>query len=348
MLTTTRSDVTRERLLALPKPELHVHLDGSVRPATLIELARERAAPLPSSDPDALARHLTARDTRGLEEYLARFDTVLAVLQDAEALERVAYELAEDSARENVRWLEVRYCPALNTRAGLSLEGSVDAALRGLARADGAFPIRTALILCSLRHFDHRTTHLIADLAVAYKGRGVVGLDLAGAEHGHPAAEHHDAFRTARDANLAITVHAGEAAGPESVHQALHDCGAHRIGHGTRLGEDADLTRYTRDFRIPLEVCITSNVQTRAVRSYQDHPLRSYFDDGLVVTLNTDNRLISGTTLTDEYWAAHRHLGFGWADLKEIARMGFRSAFMPWDSKLELLDRVEAEMGALG
>ena len=339
--------VTRERLLALPKPELHVHLDGSLRPATLIELARERGQPLPVWEPDELASHMVASDTRSLEEYLTHFDTILSVLQDAAAIERVAYELAEDNARENVRYLEVRFSPALTTRDGLSPADAVDASLRGLARAEGALPIATALIVSGIRNLDPGTTGMLADLAVSYKGKGVVAFDLAGAERGHPAKEHQEAFQAVARAELGVTVHAGEGYGPDSISQALRYCHAQRIGHGTRLREDADLMRYVKDLRIPLEVCITSNVQTGAVPSCEEHPVRSYFDQGLVVTLNTDNRLVSGTTLTDEYWKAHRHLGFTWPELQQVARMGFQSAFLPQDEKVALLERVELEMGVL-
>ena len=339
--------VTRERLLALPKPELHVHLDGSLRPATLIELAQERGQPLPVWEPNELASQMVASETRSLEEYLAHFDTILSVLQDAAAIERVAYELAEDNAGENVRYLEVRYCPDLNTREGLSPAEAVDASLRGLARAEAVFPIDTALIVCGLRHLDPRTSGMLADLAVSYKGRGVVAFDLAGVEQGHPARKHREAFHAVASAELGVTVHAGEGYGPDSIRQALRDCHAHRIGHGTRLREDAYLMRHVKDLRIPLEVCITSNVQTGAVPSYEEHPVRSYFDQGLVVTLNTDNRLVSGTTLTDEYWKAHRHLGFTWPELQQVARMGFQSAFLPQEEKVALLERVELEMGAL-
>ena len=339
--------VTRERLLALPKPELHVHLDGSLRPVTLIELARERGQPLPVWEPDELASHMVANDTRSLEEYLARFDTILSVLQDAAAIERVSYELAEDNARENVRYLEVRFSPALHTRDGLSPAEAVDASLRGLARAETVFPIDTALIVSGLRNLDPSTSDVLADLAVSYQGKGVVAFDLAGAERGHPARDHREAFQAVASAELGVTVHAGEGYGPDSIRQALRDCHAQRIGHGTRLREDADLMQHVKDLRVPLEVCITSNVQTGAVPSYEEHPVRSYFDRGLVVTLNTDNRLISGTTLTDEYWKAHRHLGFTWSELKQVARMGFQSAFLPQDKKVALLERVELETRTL-
>ncbi|MSR36462.1 MAG: adenosine deaminase [Gemmatimonadetes bacterium] len=347
VLTHSGAEVSRERLLALPKPELHVHLDGSLRPATLRDLARERGQPLPTQDLEALARHMVASDTRSLVEYLQRFDITLSVMQDAAAIERIAYELAEDNARENVRWLEVRYCPALNTCAGLTSEASLEAALRGLRRAEADFPIRTGLIVCALRHRGTAESTELAELAVSLRDRGVVAFDLAGPEDGYPPRLHHDAFQTAARANLPVTIHAGEAYGPESIRQALQECGARRIGHGTRLGEDPALLEWVRDFQIPLEVCVTSNVQTGVVRSHAEHHLRAYYDADVAVTLATDNRLISGITLTDEYWTAHRELGFSWPELVEIADTGFRTAFLPADERAAMVDRIREEIAAL-
>ncbi|MBT8403586.1 MAG: adenosine deaminase, partial [Gemmatimonadetes bacterium] len=257
------SEVTRERLRALPKAELHVHLDGSIRPATMLELAADAGVELPASDPDALADAMRADDSADLEEYLEKFAITLSVMQTAPQLERIAYELAIDHAAENVKWVEVRFSPWLNTEAGLSMEEVLDAVLRGLRRAEAEVDVRTGVIVCALRHLgpDHSTE--LAELAVAYKDNGVIGVDLAAAEKGNPASLHTDAFRLAADHDLARTVHAGEAFGPPSIRQALLDCDAHRIGHGTRLLEDLSLERYIRDHRIPLEICLTSNVQTR-------------------------------------------------------------------------------------
>ncbi|MBI4539992.1 MAG: adenosine deaminase [Gemmatimonadetes bacterium] len=339
--------VTRELLHQLPKTDLHVHLDGSPRPETLVELAEKYGKPLPTRDPQELRRRLLAEDARNLEEYLAKFDITLSVLQRAEALERVAFELAEDSARENVRYMEVRFSPILHTREGLPLTETVDATLRGLRRAEQIYEIRTALIICGIRNMDPATSRDLANLTVAYKNRGVVAFDLAGAEYNYPAKKHRDAFYTVINKNMAATIHAGEAYGPGSIHQALHYCRANRIGHGTRLYEDPDLLRYVNDFRIPLEICLTSNVQTRTVGAYEDHPLREYYDEGLVVTLNTDSRLVSGTTVTAEYWQTHRRLGFTWEELVHLARMGFESAFLHRREKLALLARVSVEMEAL-
>jgi len=341
--------LSRDLLRRLPKAELHVHLDGSLRPGTMVELAAEQGKSdlLPSTDPDALVEGMRADDARNLEEYIGKFEITVALMQSADALERIAYELAEDCAREGVRYVEVRYSPILNIREGLPLTEAVRAPLRGLARAEEEYGIRTAIIVCGIRNMEPATSRDLADLTVAFKGRGVVAFDLAGAEYNYPAKKHRDAFFTVINKNMAATIHAGEAYGPESIHQALHYCRANRIGHGTRLHEDPDLMQYVKDFRIPLEICITSNVQTGVVPSFAEHPLRPYYDEGLVVTLNTDNRLISGTTLTDEYLRAHEHLGFTWDELVGVARMGFESAFLHWDEKEAMLERFDEEVEGL-
>lgn len=339
--------VTPALLQALPKAELHLHLDGSLRPDTMVELAREAGVTLPSDDPRVLERLMRADDSGDLVEYLRRFDLTLSVMQTVGALERIARELVEDLAAENVRYAEIRFCPLLNTRAGLSGDEVVEAVLRGVEDATTAKGIRIGLILCALRSLDPSRSVEMAELAVRWKGRGVVGFDLAGAEAGHPPRKHREAFEVAASANLPVTIHAGEAFGAESVHQALHQCGARRIGHGTRLEEDPSLLEYVVDFRIPLEICLTSNVQTRVAADFAAHPLRRYFDAGVVVTLNTDNRLVSGTTLTREFERAHRFHRFTWEELVEISRMGFRSAFLPLREREALLASVDAEITVL-
>lgn len=336
--------VTREQLHRLPKAELHVHLDGSLRPATMIELARDCGASLPVADEAGLREYMHVREGRDLVDYLARFEVTLALMQTAHAIERIAYELAADAALENTRYLEVRFCPELNTRGGLAAGEAVDAALRGLRRAELDHDIMTGVIVCGLRNLPVQTSIAMAELAVDFRDRGVIGYDLAGAERGHPPIDHQPAFQIAAAANMAVTIHAGEAFGPASIHQAIHACSARRIGHGTRLYEDADLMQYVNDFRIPLEICLTSNVQTRAAPSIAEHPLRMFYDQGLVVTLNTDNRLMSGTTLTDEYERAHRELGFTWDELCDITVMGFESAFLPYQERSALVAAVRQEL----
>jgi adenosine deaminase len=339
--------ITRELLHRMPKAELHVHLDGSLRPATMIDLAQGTGTVLPAGNVEALADYMHVREGRDLVDYLARFDVTLALMQTAPAIERIAYELAEDAALENIRYLEVRFCPELNTRGGLTAEEALEAALSGLRRAELDHDITTGVIVCGLRNLPVQVSITMAELAVAYRYRGVIALDLAGAERGHPPIDHQPAFQIAAAANLAITIHAGEAFGPASIHQAIHACSARRIGHGTRLFEDMDLMRYVNDFRIPLEICLTSNVQTRAAASIARHPLRMFYDHGLVVTLNTDNRLMSGTTLTDEYLHAHHELGFTWDDICEVAVMSFESAFLPWQEKAALIAAVKEEIATL-
>lgn len=340
---------TDATLLALPKAELHVHLDGSLRPLTLSELAREREQELPAYEPMALGTHMLVKDARNLEEYLSRFALTLSVMQDAEALARIALELAEDHAEENVRYVEVRFCPALNTQGGLSADEALDAVLAGLASARETVGIESRVIVCALRTLHPSVSVEMAELAVAYRGRGVCAFDLAGAEAGYPARDHLEAFGIARRAGLPITVHAGEGYGAPSLRQAVEEAHAGRIGHGTRLEEDPELLEIVRERGIPLEVCITSNVQTRVSPSYATHPVRRYFARGLTVALCTDNRLMSGVTLTDEYVHARDDLDFAAADLVRVARMGFESAWPDPETRARLLedfDRTVAELGS--
>lgn len=344
---TAARDLDIEEIRRLPKAELHVHLDGSLRPSTLIDLARQMHVDLPIWDVQELADYMLASDVRDLVDYLARFDITLRVMQTSEAIERIAYELAIDAVTENVRYLETRFSPVLNTRGDLTMHGAVDAALEGLRRAGRETGIRTAVIVCALRHMSPQTSLDLARVAVDYKGDGVVAFDLAGPEHGYPPAVHREAFRTAARANLPITVHAGEAFGPASIREALHECGANRIGHATRLNEDRDLMAFVNDFRIPVEICMTSNVQTRVAPAFESHPVREYFDAGIVTTLNTDNRLMSGTTVTEEYRRAHEYLGFTWNDLCQVALMSFESAFLPWREKQAMVAAVRAEIAGL-
>ena len=339
--------VTSELLRRLPKAELHCHLDGSLRPETLLELAREYKQPVPRDDAESLREFMRVDDARSLEDYLARFDVTLAVLQTEEALERVAHELAIDARRDGVQYIEMRYAPVLNVRRGLSLGQAIEAPIRGLERAAREGGAMGRLIICGLRHLPPDVSLELARLAVAYKSRGVVGFDLAGGELGNPASRHAAAFQFAQDHDLACTCHAGEGDGAASVREAVHRCGAHRIGHATRLIEDESLTQYVNDRRIPLEICLTSNVQTRAVPSYDAHPLRRYFDRGLNVVLNTDNRLMSGTTLTEEYLHAARSLDFTFDELAQIARNGFAGAFMSWEERTTMLAEVDAEIARL-
>lgn len=340
--------VTMELLQKLPKTDLHCHLDGSMRLETILDLADKGRVILPAKDVAGLAKALHKGERcKDLVEYLKAFDITCSVLQTEEALERSAYELACDAAAENVWHLEVRYAPILHTRRGLSLGRINDAVLAGLKRAAKSHDITTGVILCGIRNMDPRDSYRLAELAVAHKGKGVVAFDLAGGEAGNPAKDHAESFALILDNNMNTTVHAGEAYGPASIKQALHACGAHRIGHGTRLGEDGDLLAYVTDRRIPLEVCLSSNFQTSVVDDLAHHPLRLFFDVGVRVSLNTDNRLITDTTLAKELWLAHEKLGFSLEELKILIVQGFKSAFLPYREKSALLRKVNDALAEL-
>ncbi len=338
-------EVSEELLRALPKTDLHCHLDGSMRLKTILELAEQQKVKLPAQDEESLARAIHMGEVcKSLEDYLVAFDVTLSVLQTEEALFRAAYELAIDCAAENVRYVEVRYSPVLHQQKGLKLTTIVDAVLEGLRLAKRETGIRYGVILCGIRHINPQTSVRLAELCVAYKNRGVIAFDLAGAEMNFPAKDHKDAFQLILRNNVNCTAHAGEAYGPESIAQAIHYLGAHRIGHGTRLREDGDLLNYVNDHRIPIEVCLSSNVQTGAVTDLKSHPLKFYFDYGLRVTINTDNRLITDTTVTKEMWLAHRELGLSLEDLTTIMVSGFKSAFLPFREKQDVLKAVNAEI----
>jgi adenosine deaminase len=331
----------------LPKAELHVHLDGSLRTSTMLELAAERGVALPESTPEALHDYMVVSDARNLEDYLARFRLTLSVMQDAEALERIAYELAEDHAEENVRYVEARFSPILNAEGALEPFEAVEATLRGLERAERDFGVHTGVIVCALRSLPGSVSEEMAELAVTYADRGVCAFDVAGAEAGNPVRDHIDSLRTAQSAGLPITIHAGEGFGAVSIRQAVEDGQAGRIGHGTRLVEDPALLAQVRAAGIPLEICLTSNVQTRVAPSYAEHPLRYYFDEGLTVCLCTDNRLMSGVTLTEEYQHARDDLAFTREELIRVARMGFESAYTTEEVRATLLADFDAQVAKL-
>jgi adenosine deaminase len=339
------SALTLELIQKLPKTDLHVHLDGSLRLDTIIDLARKQNVALPTFDrADLFSRIYAGEVCNSLDDYLKAFDITLSVMQTEESLERIAFELAEDAWRENVRWIEVRYAPMLHTRNGLRLTQVVEAVLRGLRSAKREYGIRYGLILCGIRSMSAESSMRMAELCVAFKNRGVVGFDLAGSEVNNPAKLHRDAFQLVIDNNINCTAHAGEAFGPDSIAQAIHKCGAHRIGHGTRLVENGDLLNYVNDHRIPLEVCVSSNLQTKAAATWDTHPVDFFVDYGLRVTVNTDNRLITDTTVSKELWLCHQHYGWTFETIKDVIIDGFKSAFMPHREKADLIAEISAEL----
>jgi len=343
-----------ETLRAAPKVLLHDHLDGGLRPGTIVELAREQKyGGLPTTDPAELARWFHASAASGsLSLYLRGFAHTIAVMQTPDAVERVAYECGEDLARDGVVYAEIRYAPVFSTQGGMNLEQVVDAVVRGFERAEGRYPITLRQIICAMR--DRTDSLEMAELAVAHRERGVVGFDIAGEEAGHPPKAHLEAFQLCRRENFSITIHAGEAFGPPSIWQALQYCGAHRIGHGVRLVEDmaivgpggvatgrdatvvklGPLAAYIRDKRIPLELCPSSNVDTGAVASLEDHPIRHFMEQRFRVTVNTDNRLMSDVTLSEEFRRLSHALALTLDDVEKLTLNAMKSAFVGYDERL--------------
>jgi len=339
-----------------PKVLLHDHLDGGLRPATVIELADAAAyAGLPSTDATELAgRFCVASHSGSLVRYLETFGHTVAVMQTDDALERVAAECAEDLAADGVVYAEVRFAPELHVENGLELDDVIESVLEGFrlgaARAaERGRRIRVGCLLTAMRHAAR--SREIAELAVRYRDVGVVGFDIAGAEAGFPPTRHLDAFEYVRQQNAHFTIHAGEAFGLPSIWEALQWCGADRLGHGVRIVDDitvdADgtpklglLAAYVRDMRVPLEMCPTSNVHTGAATSLAEHPIGLLTRLRFRVTVNTDNRLMSGVSMTSELGALVETFGYGWADLQWFTVNAMKSAFIGFDERLALINDV--------
>ena len=325
-----------------PKAELHTHIDGALRIDTVLDMAKKHHISLPSYDYDILKDILTIdNNCKSLVEYFKPYEYTLSILQTEDAIERTMYEFLEDSKNDHIIYSEARFSPALHLKQGLSLQKVMDAILRGKKQAEKDFHIKSGIIVCGLRTFDDQTNNELAQLAVDYKNKGVVAFDLAGAELGHPAKKHIKAFEIAKCNNLCRTVHAGEADGAHSIADAIHYLGAQRIGHGTHLYEDTDLLNYVRDRQIALEVCLTSNMQTKSVSNLKEHPIKDYFQSSIAVTINTDSTLISGIQLSKEYELAVKLFGFNQADIEKIMLNGFEQAFLPFDEKQDLIKEVK-------
>jgi adenosine deaminase len=335
-------------LKALPKVLLHEHLDGVLRPRTVIELAdKVKYSGLPTRDPDALGQWFHQGANQGsLAKYLEGFAHTIAVMQTEEALERVAYEQAEDLSKDGVVYFETRFAPVFHTEKGLTHQQVVSAVLKGLARGQKDFGVQSGLIICAMRNMN--VSLEMAELAVDFRSRGVVAFDLAGEEGGFPPKKHVDAFHYIQRENFNITIHAGEGFGKESIWQAIQYCGAHRIGHGTRLIDDiaisdgravklGDLAQYVLDKRIPLEICLISNVHTGAAPSLERHPFKVLYQEKFRVTLNTDNRLMSDTSMTREFEAASETFGLTIDDFEKITINAMKSAFLPYGQRCDFI-----------
>lgn len=326
-----------DKLRLMPKTELHLHLDGSVRPSTLLELALSQRYSLPSQDAAGLLPYMqVGEQCRSLKEYLEKFDFVLPLLQTAKALERVAYEAAAQCAEQGCLYAEIRFAPQLHTGQGLPLIETIRGVLRGLAQAQERHGIRAQAIIICMRHHSEALNLAVVEAAAQFAGQGVAAVDLAGDEAAYPAQASRRVFRRARELGLPVTIHAGEAAGADSIREALDGLGASRIGHGIRLKESPELEARVLERRVPLEMCPTSNIQTQAVASWEAYPIRDYFDRGLLVTVNTDNPTVSHTTLTQEYAELNRRFGFTWPELKQLALNGAAAAWLPEADKQTL------------
>lgn len=340
---------SEEFVRSLPKVLLHDHLDGGLRPATVVELARETGyRALPSEDPEKLARWFHRGARRGsLPQYLEGFRHTCAVLQTEDALERAAFEMMEDMQADGVVYVETRFAPVFHTERGLHWDEVVSAVLRGLERGREAFGVGYGLIICAMR--DMKLSLEMAELAVDFRNRGVVGFDLAGEEGGFPPKKHIEAFHYIQRENFNITVHAGEAFGKESIWQAIQWCGAHRIGHAVRLLEDmaidddgkvvemGRLAQYVLDKRIPLEICLLSNIQTGACPSVEKHPFPVLWRYKFRLCVNTDNRLMSDTTMTKELWTIAKTWGLSYDDIEKITINSIKSAFIPYKRRCAII-----------
>jgi len=346
-----RMKLDQATLKTLPKVLLHEHLDGVLRPQTVIDLAAEaKYLELPTQDPQALAQWFHQGANKGsLAKYLEGFAHTIAVMQTEEALERVAYEQAEDLSKDGVVYFETRFAPVFHTQKGLTHQQVMSAVLKGLERGRKDFGVPSGLIVCAMRNMD--VSLEMAELAVDFRERGVVGFDLAGEEGGHPPKKHVDAFHYIQRQNFNITIHAGEGYGKESIWQAIQYCGAHRIGHGTRLIDDiavvdgkavklGDLAQYVLDKRIPLEICLISNVHTGATPSVAEHPFKIFHQEKFRVTLNTDNRLMSNTTMTREFEVAAETFGLTLDDFEKITINAMKSAFLLYDQRCDIIYSV--------
>jgi adenosine deaminase len=341
---------TLERIREAPKVLLHDHLDGGLRPATILELARETGyGGLPTDDPDEIATWMSrGADRKDLLLYLETFAHTIGVMQTPGALARVARECAEDLAADGIVYAEVRYAPEQHLERGLSLDEVVEAVQEGFREGSGT-GIRIGTLLTAMRTAARSLE--IADLAVRWRDRGVVGFDIAGAEAGYPPTRHLDAFEHVRRANFHLTIHAGEAFGVPSIWEALQLCGAERLGHGVRIVDDIEVdpdgqahlgrvAHLVRDRRVPLELCPTSNVHSGAAKSIEEHPIGLLMDLKFRVTVNTDNRLMSSTSLSQEFAQLVKAFGIGWERIARLTINAMKSAFVPFDERVGLLDRV--------
>ena len=338
----------RELIQKLPKTDLHCHLDGSLRVHTVYELAQELGLPISNLNLDELEQQLVCgKKVESLPDFLKAFKITSAVMLTEKALTRIAYELVEDAFRENVRYLEIRYYPGWMTQNGLTHEKVILAVQSGIDQAKEKYDIEVGVILCAIRIFSPQESEKIAHLAVDMKKYGIVGFDLVHAERGNPAKNHRKAFDIASKGGLGITVHAGEDEASWSIEDAIDYCHAQRIGHGRTLVEDQKLIQKVVQKQIFIESCPSSNVQIGLTPDFQSHPIKTLLEQGVAVTLNTDNRLLTGINVSDEYVRCYELLQMDQEQLKQIALHGFQASFLADERKKILIAQVQEQMNNL-
>jgi len=345
-------NITEDIIKKTPKVLLHDHLDGGLRPQTIIDLSNKNKISLPENEPQKLAAWFFKGANKGsLTEYLEGFKITTALMQTEESLYRVSYEMMEDMKNDGIVYVETRFAPIFHTKNGLSYDQVVESVLRGLKDGARKFGIKFGLIICSLRNMPSKSSIEMAKLAVRFRNQGVVGFDLAGDELGYPAKDHLDAFYYIQRNNFNITIHAGEAFGKESIWQALQYCGTHRIGHGIHLKDDlmvvdndiiemGTLSQYILDRRIPLEICLSSNLHTGSIPDLKYHPFPVLYKNGFRVTLNTDNRLMSNTSLTREFNLAVKYYKLTLKDIERITLNAMKSSFFHFSQRLDIIYHV--------
>ncbi|MFC5467982.1 adenosine deaminase [Cohnella suwonensis] len=336
-------------LSALPKVDLHVHLDGCVTPDTLVKLAASQGIPLPAQTESELLPYVqVGSNCASLTEYLTKFDFVLPFLQTGEALEQVAFEAVAQAAEHRIKYIEVRFAPQLHRASGLSADDAIRHVLRGLQLGEAHTGVIARAIAICMRNHEPDVNLEVVRAAAGFAGQGLVAVDLAGDESRYPTHLFRDVFALARELGLPITIHAGEASGAHNIEEAVLRLGASRIGHGVRLKEDGGILNYIREQRIPLELCPTSNIQTKAVAGWDVYPIREYYDQGILFTVNTDNPGVSGTNITKEYRVLAEKFGFTTREIAEIILNGVDASFLERDKKAELkrdFESIFAEMG---
>lgn len=336
-------------LSELPKVDLHVHLDGCIKPATLLKLADQQGLSLPSYEAKELLPYVqVGEECTNLTEYLTKFDFVLPFLQTKESLEQVAFEVVEQAAEQRIKYIEVRFAPQLHRGGGLSAADAISHVIEGLKLGEARFGVKARVIAICMRNHSAATNLEVIEAASRYIGQGLVAVDLAGDETTYPAARFREVFARARELGIPVTIHAGEAAGPDNIEEAVLRLGARRIGHGVRLKEDSVVMNMIKEQRIPLELCPTSNIQTKAVHGWEEYPIREYYDQGIVFTVNTDNPGVSGTDITNEYRVIAEKFGFTLREITKLILNGVEASFLEDHEKASLKSEFETILVRLG